>query len=1013
MVVKYLYTIYILMISLVFCQFPKELNIGQSSYSENLEIIQNGEYLLDITCSSNTSWQESQNESSILSIYIDGEYNQDIILFNGSEDHVYKQSIGFLQEGNYEINFLFNYQKSSQNASIITINNYLLYNASDINIDNDIFKYSPIVYGRNIFSDNESNHTDIPLLMYYDISHNTESKTITYGIIFSNEDSRVGIGLSDMMLSWGRTTDIEWVYTIVINQQNEIVSEVFQGASHITTDFNGEKFGTHPYLINATANCNFSDTGTSNYKLFLSPNNSINGDHTREDLMDQNPWTYKIMGQELINENKYEENQDPTHWELSDIRNYIYLEYNSSQYGIINNARIYALFYDNCYEYANTHNDPDINFSIGNGVHRTAIELPEDFNADNLKYLSFYTDSESEYSIAINNINKLFYLSEDYNLIDINIENVTFPLELNNFNPELSIIVNNENLSFDCNGDLNGSASCDDCNICSGGNTVNTPNVDIDNCGICFGNNESIDCEGVCFGNSYFDGCNICDNDPNNDGDTCAGCTDINAQNYNSNATIFNNSCLYSDQKFIVPLEYNKIQDAIFFTSTGDTVLVEPGTYYEEIDFLSKGISLISTDGPQETIIIANTNNDENELQNSAITIKDVTSNMVTLKGFTIQGGFGNGVIFEDFISFASDPEIFNDMITNNIVSGGITSINSSITLSDLIIQNNTAQNFGAGIGLVNSSSILDNIIIKNNSILDGDALGGGAIAINGGITSINNCIIHGNQVGTNLYQLNGGGGILCGFNFTGNPLELTVTGTEIYNNTANIGAAIGVLSGNIELNRTLIYNNTGDYGSAISLGEPLGLVIDDINIIITNSTIANNNGVLSFGMIDNSNAIIANSIIWNNGDLEFASLPNNSILNVNAFYSNINLSNNIEMVNSISIDPMFIDYSNNNFNLMASSPCIDNGTNSLSIDSNITLDIPVYEYYGSMPDMGYFELHIGDINQDSNINIFDVILLIENILYNQNYIANGDVDQNGINSIIDIIELINTILTL
>ena len=29
--------------------------------------------------------------------------------------------------------------------------------------------------------------------------------------------------------------------------------------------------------------------------------------HTREYLMDLNPWSYKIMGQELINEDKYEE----------------------------------------------------------------------------------------------------------------------------------------------------------------------------------------------------------------------------------------------------------------------------------------------------------------------------------------------------------------------------------------------------------------------------------------------------------------------------------------------------------------------------------------------------------------------------------------------------------------------------------------------------------------------------------------------------------------------------------
>ena len=275
-------------LSIIYGQFPIELNKDQS-YSDTIVINQDGEYLLNITCSSNTSWEENQNESSILSIFIDGAHNQDIIIFNGSENHTYKQATGFLEQGNHIIEFLFDYGKSSENANVININNFSLYNSSNVGIDNDIFKYSPIIYGRNIFSENESNHTDTPLLMYYDVSYNNASKTITYGIIFSNEDSRVGIGLSDMMLSWGRTTDIEWVYSVELNQKNEIIEEVFQGASHITTDFNGQKYGTHPYLINATANCNFSDTGTSDYKLFLSPNNSMDSNHTREYLMDQNP----------------------------------------------------------------------------------------------------------------------------------------------------------------------------------------------------------------------------------------------------------------------------------------------------------------------------------------------------------------------------------------------------------------------------------------------------------------------------------------------------------------------------------------------------------------------------------------------------------------------------------------------------------------------------------------------------------------------------------------------------
>src|SRR5262249_42331184 len=39
----------------------------------------------------------------------------------------------------------------------------------------------------------------------------------------------------------------------------------------------------------------------------------------------------------------------------------------------------------------------------------------------------------------------------------------------------------------DCNGVAGGTASVDDCGICSGGNTGNVANSDKDNCGVCFG----------------------------------------------------------------------------------------------------------------------------------------------------------------------------------------------------------------------------------------------------------------------------------------------------------------------------------------------------------------------------------------------------------------------------------------------------------------------------------------------------------------------------------------------
>tara|TARA_Y100001970_G_scaffold294323_1_gene450557 strand:+ start:13587 stop:16652 length:3066 start_codon:yes stop_codon:yes gene_type:complete len=1009
----------IFFVSLILSQIPVDLGQNQT-YTHTFLADSSSEYLMDITLSSDTSWEDQDNESAILSVFINDIYNQDIVIYNGQINHSYQQAIGYLESGEYQIDFYFDYTKSSIGASNIHIETINFTNTLLLDTDTDVFKYSPILYGRNIFAWNESNYTDIPLLLYHDIAYENGIKIITYGIIFSNEDSRVGIGLSDMMLSWGRTTDIEWIYQVSLNQEGEIVNEIFQGASHITTPFNGEKLGTHPYLINATANCNFSDTGTSDYIFFLSAHHTLTSGHTREYLMDQNPWSYKIMGQELINENKYENEQDPTHWEMSDVRNYLYMEYEGYQSEANILTKISTNLYNDCYQYSNNHNNTEIIFNYGNGINRTAIELPENFSPSDLQYLTLTTNGDNDYNITLNQIINLFYLSNDYDIMHLDIQNINEPIILDNSNPTISLLINEETLIYDCNGDLYGTAICDECSICYGGNTGLGPNQDMDDCGVCFGNNSDIDCAGECFGNAYIDDCYVCDDNPDNDNQTCdAGCLDINAENYDANATIDNGSCIYSDRIFNVPEEYEKIGQAILFASNGDTVLVEPGTYYEEIDFMSKSIFLLSTDGPSVTSIIANSEDGYIEEQNSVITIRDANQSFAYLDGFTLQGGYGKGVDFEYFISVASDPEMFNDMMYNYISSGGVSIINSSVTLSNLIIKNNSARNFGAGIGIVDSYTELNNIILEENNIPDTDALGGSGIAINGGATSINNCTIRDNSVGLNAYQLNGGGGILCGFNFAGNPLELIITNSQIYNNSANIGAGIGALSGNIQLNHVLMYANHGDYGSAISLGEPLGLVVDNINMSIINSTITDNQGVISFGLIDNSNVIIANSILWNEqSEYEFSPLPNNSIINVESYYSDIRILNDFESTSSISLDPLFIDINNYNFNLTETSPCIDSGIDFLTINNNTLIDIDLSEYSGIMPDMGYFEysqILYGDVNQNLLIDIVDLILMI-NIILNQNTsntysFEAADTNQDDVIDIIDVVSVINIIL--
>jgi len=54
-----------------------------------------------------------------------------------------------------------------------------------------------------------------------------------------------------------------------------------------------------------------------------------------------------------------------------------------------------------------------------------------------------------------------------------------------------------------------------------------------------------------------------------------------------------------------VPADYATIQGAIDAAVNGDIVLVAPGTYVENLDFLGKAITVQSSDGAEVTVVDA------------------------------------------------------------------------------------------------------------------------------------------------------------------------------------------------------------------------------------------------------------------------------------------------------------------------------------------------------------------------------------------------------------------------
>ena len=95
--------------------------------------------------------------------------------------------------------------------------------------------------------------------------------------------------------------------------------------------------------------------------------------------------------------------------------------------------------------------------------------------------------------------------------------------------------------------------------------------------------------------------------------------------------------------------DFTSIQAAIDAAGTGDTVIVYPHTYYENIYFLGKAITVKSIN-PQDPNIVAGTVIDAGG-SGSAVTFENGEGPDAVITGFTITGGLGT---YDNRVSVAS-----------------------------------------------------------------------------------------------------------------------------------------------------------------------------------------------------------------------------------------------------------------------------------------------------------------------------------------------------------------------
>ncbi|WP_232303691.1 hypothetical protein [Pseudofrankia sp. DC12] len=390
------------------------------------------------TASPEASWGTMGSESAVLSLSVDGKYTSDVVI---ATTFAVSRSIdlGDLTAGSHNLQVKFDDDRSPSGTKTANVTDLKFSTLAATDDGYAASQFAPIVYGRSgqgatadINGPFQTAVTDTPMVAFHtETPATTPGNTILrYSVVYSNEDGAPSV--PEMLAQWGRSAEINWAYQVEVDGGGKAVpgSAMVRGQDGSTVPYTGGYEGTHPVIQTCGLTNDVCGKTDGQMRYTLSALDNIDPENEApERIMDDNPWTYWMMSQELIREGKTAEDPlddpsaNPTR-SAGDPRSYLYLVLRKSTQGATPNT-------DNAWVGVTIGiklaGDPTI-YRSDLGVAKwslrrdepaaTAIELPPGTVADDIEQIRAVrvvgAGRDTKAKVQIESIERAFFLDADY-----------------------------------------------------------------------------------------------------------------------------------------------------------------------------------------------------------------------------------------------------------------------------------------------------------------------------------------------------------------------------------------------------------------------------------------------------------------------------------------------------------------------------------------------------------------------------------------------------------------------